>query len=381
MDNNLLYHCLKQVYNNISLKPNIKVFDFSPNLQKIEPDIHIDGLYTPGHYVNKGYNTLTNLCIIDFNKLGYKVVVKIYFSNKIPNMRGIIIEIILRIYTMLYLFETEKIPYEIVMLLYELPRIIPCCFKKGRNEINTIGELGLFNCTNGYYQDQGNKKFIVITRYNDCMGLLIHELSHAVGLDVGAYDTFKQWEDFYYERFNGKAGHFTEGINNATASIIHCMLLSIKYNKDFYAILKKEKEYVYKCCCKLIKFYVKDEDKKEYIIDDLKGIYTQLGQMFEYNILRYIYLENCDNFYNFKNINHLTEKEKKILTEKIPQGFCHSIMWMYTTDKNTMNNYFNLFINKLQEQKFNIIGLKDDYTINGTKFFNMDYFNMNFNLN
>lgn len=381
MDNNLLYYCLKQVYNNISLKPNIKEFDFSPELQKIEPHISIDGLYTPGHYVNKGYNTLTNLCIINFNKLGYKVSIKIYYSNKIPNMRGIIKEIILRIYTMLYLFETEKIPYEFIILLYELPRIIPCSFKKGRNEINTIGELGLFNCTNGYFQHQGDKKFIVVTRYNDCMGLIIHELCHALKLDVGAYNTFEQWKDFYNKKFNGKAGHFTEGINNATASIIHCMLLSINYNKNFYEIFNKEKEYVYNSCCKLIKFYIKDINKKEYTIDDLNGIYTQIGQMFEYNILRYIYLNHCDNFYNFKNINNLTKKEKELLKQKIPQGFCYSIMWMYPDDKITMNNYFNLFITKLQEQKFNLKGLKEDYIINGNKYFNMDYFFINFNLN
>lgn len=380
MNNNLLYYCLKKVYTSVNINPSIKVETFNPLKQEISPSISINGLYTNGHYVNKGYKTLTNICIINFNDLGYNINIKVYFSNKLNNIKYIIQEIICRVYTMLYLFETEKIDYEIVMLLYELPRIILCKYNKARNEINTMGELGYFNCTNGYYQRQSNKKFILVTRFNDSMGLLIHELSHAVGNDIGAYDTFKQWYSYYTERFNGKSGYFTEGINNATASIIHCMLLSIKYNINFYKIFNEEVKYVYDECCKLISFYIKDTNIKDVKINDLKHIYTQDSQMFEYNILRYIYLYHCDVLYNFKNINQLSDNEKQIIKSKIPQGFCNKIMFIYSNNEKNMKIYYDKFIEYLEKISFKIDKLKPDYNINNKNYFSMEYFKYNFNV-
>ncbi len=380
MNNNLLYYCLKKVYNSVDIKPKINVETFNPNTQRITPDIQINGLYTEGHYINKGFKTLTNLCNIDFNELGYNVHIKIYFSNKINNIKYIIQEILCRVYTMLYLFEVEKINYEIVMLLYELPRLIPYKFNKARNEINIVGELGYFNCTNGYYNRQPDKKFILITRFNDSMGLLIHELCHATGLDIGAYETFNEWQTYYNNKFNGKSGFFTEGINNANATIIHSMLLSIKYNIDFYEIFDSEVKYVYDECCKLISFYIKDPSQNIVTIHDLVGIYTQDGQMLEYNILRYVYLYYCNILYNFKNINQLTKKEKEMINNKKLKGFCHNIMFINPNNKKNMKIYYNKYIELLEQLSFNIKNIKPDYIINNKKYYSMEYFKNNFNI-
>lgn len=373
MNNNLLYYCLKQVYTNVNIKPRINITSFNPQKEKITPNIDIAGLYTKHHYVNRAYKTLSRLCIIDFDDLGYNVRIKIYYTDKLFNDKYIIQEIICRVYTMLYLFENNNINYEIIMLLYKLPRIIPCTYISSVEEINDITPKGYFNCTNGYYQYQGDKKFILVTRYNDSMGLLIHELCHAVGIDIGGYDTFAKWKSYYNIHFNGKAGYFTEGINNANASIIHSMFLSIKYNVDFNVLINNECDYVYNQCCKLVSYYFKD-NKQYHTISDLYNIYTQNGQMFEYNILRYIYLSNRDKLYNFKNIKDVT-----IPNKKLKQGYCSGILWVYPNDINLMDRYYTFFINKLSTLKFKNI-TDYDYDHNNIKFWNMDYFSTNFNI-
>lgn len=379
MNDNLLYYCLKNIYTNININPKINVSQFNPQTQKLSSDIQINGLYIPHHYVNKGYLTLTNLCSVNFDNLGYNVDIKIYYSHKINNIKYVIQEIISRVYTMLYLFETEKIDYEIVMLLYELPRIIPIKYINTPNEINNVSSLGYFNCINGYYKQEPNKKFILVTRYNDCMGLLIHELSHATGLDIGGYSTFDEWHTYYNNHFNGKSGYFTEGINNTTASIIHCMLLGIKYDVDYKKLIQQEEDYVYNECCKLISFYFKN-NKKECSIKDLINVYTQDGQMFEYNILRYIYLKYRDIFYNFKNMSDINTRQRNQIKNKIPQGFGNKIMFIYPNNLKMMNKYYIEFIKRLEEQKFNISGLKEDYITNNKKYFSMEYFKYNFNI-
>jgi hypothetical protein len=315
---------LKNEYNKNQIIKNLKIINNAFNYKNSNFDL--ENLYIENSYINKPFKKLNNEIIISFTLNDKNIKINIYYNDKTKNIKIIIKNIIKRICCMLNLFNknvSKNVNFNI--LLFYAPRII--CKEYKLSEIN---KLSYFNCTCGWFRNiTNNTSEIFVSRLNGCLGLLTHELCHLCKLDLGGYETFNEWTNYYNKFFNGISGYMTEGVNNAISTIIHALFLSCENkNKSFKEYYNEEYNYSYTLCQKLIKYFNVNTLKE--LID--KKIYTQNGQMFEYIILRYIYLKNIDKLFHI-NI-----------------------------DINT-KDYYNLFINLLEYEKDKIINLKDNKQI------------------
>lgn len=357
-----LIELITKTYHNIKPIYDIKYESFEPSTELLIDTSLIPDLYIKGTYVNNAYQLLNRVANITITNLGYPIVIKFYYQQKYmisdtstlvsstfdedrkinkdkswlslandylesiqhkqnpalitsqETLDAILYKIITRVFIMCYLFRNLKKtnPIFINILYFNLPRFIPFTYDKTSDEINTIvNKNGYFNCINGWYTqdyipifddyDYSVSDIIFVSRSNDYLGLLIHELIHLCRLDTYAYDDDTRdllWKDAYYNKykFRGKSGIIIEGITNALASIINSIILSIEKDKPFEEIYKAEFKYDYNLCKKIL-IYFRSNNLNELIKNNN---YTQTSQMFEYIFLRYIFLKNFNILSFFK---------------------------------------------------------------------------------
>lgn len=294
-------------YKEFKYNKEIKNFNNNNKIKLINL-LNFKDLNNKNSYIGKQFNNLNKHIIIKI-KCKLNVVLNIYTYNKFNNDK-LINNIVNRIYNMIELFynKNNNINLNIYMLLYDCPRLIPLTYNKSPNEMNEIYELNLFNCVNGWFKDadNNNNMEILITRLKTCDGLLIHELCHLCELDFGGYDTFKEWDN-YKKIYNiNDKSKFTEGINNAISSIIHAIFCSIEdNNKNIKLYLDCEFYYSQDLVSNLLHYFKCNN------INELKKCYNQKSMMFEYIILRYIYLKYINELYHLNNkFNNINISEK-----------------------------------------------------------------------
>lgn len=325
---------IKNNYNKKQIINDLKITNDIFNYKK--SDFNLENLYNTNSYINKPFKELNKVIKITFIQNKKNININIYYDDKTKNIKSIIINIIKRINVMISLFSNIISETNIIfdILLYYAPRII---YKNML--MSEINNKSYFNCTCGYYNKiNNNNSKIFISRLNGCLSLLTHELCHLCKLDFGGYDTFNEWKEYFKTFSNSKAGYFTEGINNAISSIIHAIFLSCENkNKSFEKYYLEEYNYSYIQCQKLIKYF--NYNSLEELMN--AKTYEQYGQLFEYIILRYIYLKYINNLFHLdKNIN------KK--------------------------QYFDLFIKLLNNEKNKIVNYKDNKKIESMEY----YFNI-----
>lgn len=331
--------------NYIDVSYDLKVNDI--NFNEALKEIDIKNIDTPNTYINKEFIKLKYENIIKFKVLGFDVLIKCYSYNKLSNNE--INKIVKRINCMILSFNKniEVKPLNIFIYLYNTPRIIPETYFNSPIEFKKINEYDLFNCVNGYYQDKNYCHKILITRLNTYKGLLVHELSHFCKLDFGGYETFKHWEKDKKQFGIYGFSKFTEGINNAISSILHAVFITLEdnyINDDFYDKFKLnfkcEYEYSKDLVANILHYF-----KCNKIKDLKKSGYNQDSMVFEYIILRNIYL---------KNINVLFHINKKI----------------------SENDYYNLFMKYLNDDLDveYIFNPKMILTRNDQKLLRMEYY-------
>lgn len=299
-------------------------------------------------YIGKEYIKLKKHIIIKFNcKLN--IILNIYVYNKLNNK--ILNNIIQRIYNMIELFYKGENNKQLIiyMILYNCPRLIPLTYKNSPNEMNEIiYENNLYNCVNGWFRNLNkNEMEILITRLKTSEGLLIHELCHLCNLDFGGYNSFNEWNNYKIKYNINDESEFTEGINNAISSIIHAIFSSIEDNNKNVKLYLDCELYYSKDLIGNLLHYFKCKN-----INELKKVYCQKSMMFEYIILRFIYLNYINEFYHLdKNFNDININK---------------------------NNYFKNFINKLKSIENSNIELNENMIIKKnnekTNFLRMEYY-------
>lgn len=248
-------------------------------------------------YIGRGYAQLQYTNIIKFNVLDFNITLNIHSIQPIGNE---IKKFVNRIGTMIKIFYKNISRKTIIinMFNYNAPRFIPEQYETSPSEFESVSNNDIFNCTNGYYQQRKNDINIVITRENTNSGLLIHELCHMCKLDFGGYGMFEQWNQDK-QRYGIKTdSEFTEGINNAISSIIHSIFTALErtgdFKKEFIRVFYSEYQYAKDMVGNLLHYF------KCNTIGDLKEKgYNQNSMVFEYIVLRYIYLKNLHKLLHF----------------------------------------------------------------------------------
>lgn len=325
------------VNNKFNLKPIIKQFDKNNRI------ITLDNLYDSDSYIGKEYIKLKKHFIYNIKIKNVAITINFYTYNDINE--EILNRSIKRILTMFLSFydkiKTNKITFH--LFLYYAPRVIIGQYNKNPNEFEYINKASLFNCINGWFFRDTDQYEIVVTRLNNCLGLLTHELCHMCGLDFGGYSTFQQWKQYHQKYISNNSGEFTEGINNAISTVIHALFLNLENNSN-HNYLYEEIKYSYKLCQKLIKYF-KCNTLKE-LLD--KKIYNQNSQVFEYIILRHIYLKYIDSLF------HLKYKNNKFI------------------ERFTINKYYDLFISLLEKEYNNITNYKKNNETESMEYYKYD---------
>lgn len=312
----------------------------------------IDGVNDETTYIGKRYKLLdqeTNI-ILRYAK-DMKIYINVYHKTKEEKM---IVKCINRIYSMIKFFGENSRIYdemEIDILLYDAPRIMSGCYKETSNEINYIGDKHYFNCACGFVRRRDSRFYMIVTRRNGCLGLLTHELCHICEMDLSENNMgdyvfsdrrFLMWGRYAKKNFDinttCKLGNMTEGINNGNSSIIHAMFCAIESGKDVSTAYKKylldEISHAYEMARKLLGWF-KYGDLNE-LLNIRKRTYTQKSQLFEYIIMRCVYLlgySDLECFYR-KRVNErkyfesFMEKMKEL--SRIIDGIkrCNSVIRM-----------------------------------------------------
>lgn len=272
------------------------------NYDKGLKDIDIKNINKKGSYVNIEYSKLQYQNIIKFSVEDVIVNLTIYTKDYLAtNELKLIIN---RIYCMIKTFKSNITTntINIYLYLYNCPRVITETYINSPNDFKGINDNDLFNCTNGYYRDSDNK--ILVTRLNTYKGLLTHELCHLCKLDFGGYSLFEMWNKDKVKYGKFKFSKFSEGINNAISSLIHSVFVSIEMDEDFDKIYYCEYKYSKDMVGNLLHYFKCDK------INRLKECgYNQDGMVFEYVILRYVYLEFIDKLFHFRFEKEGKEKE------------------------------------------------------------------------
>lgn len=288
-------------YNDTSYNLTINKINFDEAIKEID----IKNINNPKSIINKEFNKLKYENIITFKTLNYDIKINCYSYNKLSKYE--INKIVNRINCMILSFNKniEVKPIEIFIYLYNVPRIISETYIDSPSNFQKINKYDLFNCVNGYYNNKNNRHKILITRLNTYKGLLTHELCHMCKLDFGGYDTFNDWDED--KKFFGinNFSKFTEGINNAISSIIHSIFITLEeygknnFNNNFAKIFYCECNYSNDLVANLLHYF-----KCNKIKDLKKSGYNQDSMVFEYIILRNIYLKNLKELFHIdKNYN------------------------------------------------------------------------------
>ena len=294
-----------------------------------------------GHEFNKlKYEQKILFIIEDFN-----VCIRVYNYNELS--KNEIDKIVLRICCMIRSFKDriEKNDINIYIYLYNCSRIITETYINSPIEFKTvINEYDMFNCVNGYYQEKKNEHKIIVSRAKNYNGLLTHELCHMCKLDFGGYETFDQWDNDKVKYGITTFSRFTEGINNAISSIIHSLFVSLEQGdiNNFSLIYACECKYAEELIGNLLHYF-----KCNKISELRDNGYNQISMIFEYIILRHVYLKYVDELFHFNY-----------------------------EDDNKYDEYYELFMSKLKleedkEFKFN---KKMILTKKGVKFTRMEYY-------
>lgn len=286
----------------------VKYINIMTNKQET---LELNNLYVKNSYINCGYKKLDKFMNITFIQLNKKISINIYYENKTPNIKQLINSCIKRICCMLAFFHKNILEtfIDFNILLYYAPRIIYKEYENNVNEFNKFENLSYFNCTCGWYINNNKHGEIFVSRINGCLGLLIHELCHLCKLDFGGYNSFTQWKDYYKQHISKyNPGNLSEGINNAISSIMHAVFLSCESNINYNKYYSQEYYHCLRQCRKLIRYF-KCSSLKELLN---KKIYVQIGQVFEYVVLKYIYLKNIDKLFHISlnNTNNLINSSK-----------------------------------------------------------------------
>lgn len=301
------------------LKPIINEFD--PNNQIIS----LNNLYDKTSYIGQEYIKLKKHFIYNLTIKNIEITINFYTYDDID--MNILNRSVIRIKTMVNGFhnkiKTNKIIFH--LFLYYAPRVIAAQYYHNPNEFDLFNKLSMFNCVNGWFAGIDDYYEIVVTRLNNCLGLLTHELCHMCRLDFGGYETFHEWRLYHKQHISNKPGYFTEGVNNAISTIIHAIFLNLENNNN-YNYLYEEVKYSYKLCQNIVKYF-KCNTMRE-LLD--KKIYNQNSQVFEYIVLKYIYLKYIDTLFHLKYADN------------------------EFTEKYTIQNYYPLFISLL-EKEYNFI--------------------------
>lgn len=288
-------------YNDISYNLLVKNINYDKAIKNIDIK-HIDN---SNCYINKEFNKLKYENIITFKVLDYDITVRCYSYNILSKKE--INKIVNRINCMILSFKEniEVKPINIFIYLYNIPRVITKTYYKSPNEFEDFYKYDLFNCVNGYYNNKKDYHKILITRLNTYKGLLTHELCHMCKLDFGGYETFNQWENDKKKFGITGFSKFTEGINNAISSIIHSVFITIEdfgkinFKNNFNKIFYCECKYANDLVGNLLNYFKCNK------IKDLKDNgYNQNSMVFEYIILRNVYLKNINILFHInKNFN------------------------------------------------------------------------------
>lgn len=283
----------------------------------------IDGIYTKNSYIRNEFLML-NVKTKYILKITDDVTINIHIYHKKNTPEALLIKCVRRIYCMIKVFGNDKLEKydgtDITILMYDAPRVMTDTYTNNTTEINDIGSGYYFNCTCGYAMIDENKFKICVTRRNGCLGLLVHELGHICGLDLGHFDgenyvfpndRLTKWKTIVKKYFDiGEQchiGNMTEGINNGNSSIIHSMFLALEGNKyhdlevNYKKYYKMELLYSIKMLCKLMKWY-RYETIRE-LVHKNKGKFNQKSQLLEYIFVRCIYLMN------FKELGVIDKKD------------------------------------------------------------------------
>lgn len=330
---NQLYRVIKLNYYK---KYIINKHERSSDLTEINNIVNLQNLSDNNSYIGKEFIKLKRHYVYSIKIQQINININIYtYDNDEEEINKKIID---RIFTMIESFYDRINIKEIVfyILLFDAPRVITKEYENTPKEFEIFSKLSLFNCINGWFKKYENCYEIVVTRKNNCLGLLTHELCHLCQLDYGGYITFHQWYSYHLKNISNNPGKFTEGINNAISTIIHSLFLNLEHNNN-YNYLYAEIKHSYKLCQKIIKYF-KCSSLNELLN---KKIYNQTSQIFEYMFLRYIYLKNLDILFHLKY-------------DKINNIFYN---------KTDMNKYYNTYIILLENENYNIVNNNDNNNI------------------
>lgn len=309
--NNLINYITK---NYKEIKYNKLIIDFNnKNKELLCNKLNFKDLDNKTSYIGKEFVKLKKHIIIKFNcKLN--VILNLYCYNNLTER--FINNIVQRIYNIIELFYKDNNKKLIIhMILYNCCRLIPLTYTNSPNEMNEIiYKNNLFNCVNGWFRNIDNNNMeILITRLKTCEGLLIHELCHLCQLDFGGYDAFNEWNEYKKQYNIINHSEFTEGINNAMSSIIHAIFCCIEDNNKNIKLYLDCEYYYSKDLVGNLLYYFKCKN-----INELKNVYCQNSMMFEYIILRYIYLKYINELYHLDNkFNNIKISEKEYFNKFI----------------------------------------------------------------
>lgn len=337
-----VYKLTLNIYENIKrnyLEPKI----ITENISSFEPlsyDFGIDGLDNPKSFVYPKYMQLNEHLLVKIDD----AIINFYYDNH-DDVKELIRKCTMRIHCMLHVFGNKfHKNIEFHILLYDATRAITREYFQIPNEINELGEYALFNCVCGYAAMNRNKFTICVSRKNGCLGLLVHELCHTCCLDASTCDDkeykfpihkFKQWNNYTKEHMHYNSGQFSEGVNNANSTILHAMFNAIENHTEYHECLKEEINHAFEMSAKLLSWF-KYKSYTEFLEHPER--YTQKSQMFEYIILRAIYLLY---FEELDLINKKLEDEDEYM-----QNF-----FKFFESENT-HNIIDDSIRKLQKEDF-----------------------------
>lgn len=328
-----------------SIIDNYEDFDYQIKTKSFtDVDIDIKHLKDKESYIGREYAKLQYHNVITFSIEDFNITLNIYTIFIISPIE--VQKIVNRIGTMIKVFK-ENIVHKVInihMLNYNAPRFIPEQYSNSPDEFEKIYEYDLFNCTNGYYQKRKDNINIVITRENTNKGLLTHELCHMCSLDFGGYGMFDKWNEDKKKYGITTRSEFTEGINNAMSSIIHSVFVSIEKGGDFKEEFRRtfysEYQYAKDMVANLLHYFKCDK------LSELKeNGYNQNSMVFEYIVLRYVYLKYLKKLFHFN----------------------------YENDNNE-DSYYDLFIECLEKEDERIFKFNERMIIDDKQITRMEYY-------